>query len=81
MASEHYLNVINREIELCIFSEGSVTWTDCENMSADELNYVIYNFKKIYDDKIQAKQEFIKTIFEFASKGLEALIKVLSKRG
>ena len=79
MASDHYSSILNQQIELVIYSEGGITWSDIENMSADELPYVIYNFKKVYDEKQNAKQEFIKTCFEFASKALETLFKLLSK--
>lgn len=80
MASSHYTQYLNDIIELVIYSEGGVTISDVENMSADELPYFIYNLKKYYTDKQTQKQEFIKSIMEFAKANLEGLFKLLGGR-
>jgi hypothetical protein len=64
-----------------MYSEGGVTWSDTENMSADEFMYVIHNFKRFYEEKQKARQDFIKSIMEWANKGIESLFKLLSKLG
>jgi hypothetical protein len=81
MGHDHYANIINQQLELAVYSEGGITWDSSENMSADELAYVIYNFKKVYEDKQKSRQEFIKSVFEYANKGLESLFKLLGKLG
>ncbi len=81
MATDHYAAIINQQIEIGIYSEGAITWSDTENMSADELPYVIYTFKKYYEDKQKSRQDFIKSIFEYSNKALETLYKLLSKLG
>lgn len=80
MASSHYSQYLNDIIELVIYSEGGITVQDVENMSADELPYFIYNLKKYYTDKQTQKQEFIKSIMEFAKANLESLFKLLGGR-
>jgi hypothetical protein len=80
MAYDHYANVLNKQIELCVISEGSINWSDTENISSDELPYLIYNFKRILEEKQSSKQEFIKSILDFAGKALEAILKALSNR-
>jgi hypothetical protein len=81
MAVDHYANLINSAIELIIYSDGGITLNDVENMSADELGYFIYNFKKTYEDKQKSRQEFIKTIFDYANKALDTLFKLLKSLG
>lgn len=79
MATDHYSTLINQTIELVIYSEGGITWSDVENMSADELPYVIYNLKKFYDEKQKGRQDLIKSIFEYANKFLDTFIKIFVK--
>ena len=81
MGNDHFANIINQQCELVVYSEGGFTWDSSENMSADEFGYVIHTFKKVYEDKQKSKQEFIKTVFEYANKALENLFKLLSKLG
>lgn len=81
MATDHYANIINQQIELNIYSEGGLGFEATDNMSADELPYVIYNFKKVYEEKQKSKQEFIKSVFEFAKTALDSLFKLLSGLG
>jgi hypothetical protein len=81
MATDHFATILNQQIELCMYSEGGVTWSDTENMSADEFMYVIHNFKRFYEEKQKARQDFIKSIMEWANKGIESLFKLLSKLG
>lgn len=81
MASDHYINLINQTIELIMYSEGGITYSDVENMSADELQYVIFNFKKHYEDKQKQRQDFIKSCFEYANKFVENLFRLLGNLG
>lgn len=81
MSTDHYANIINQQIELNIYSEGGLGFDATDNMSADELSYVIYNFKKVYEEKQKAKQEFVKSVFEFAKTALDSLFKLLGGLG
>ena len=81
MATDHYATLINQAIELILYSEGGITLSDVLNMSADELPYFIYNFKKIYEEKQKSRQDFIKSVFEFANKSIETLFKLLKALG
>jgi hypothetical protein len=80
MANEHFSSVLNSAIELMIYSEGSIGWTDIMEMSVDELPYVIHNMKTHYEAKQKNKDEFIKEILKFASNGLNNLVKALAGR-
>lgn len=81
MATDHPGQLLNQAIELVIYSEGGITWDSIENMSADEFYYIIYNFKKAYEDKQKARQDFIKTVFEFVKQSLDVLFKLLGSLG
>jgi len=78
MAPEHFSKLLNDALEVMIYSEGSVTHSDVENMSLDELHFFIYNFKKIYEEKQESKKEFIKSIMQFAQKAVNSLIKAIT---
>lgn len=80
MASTHYANIMNDAIELIVFSEGGISFSDIENMSADQLPFFIYNFKKIYTEKQNQKQETLKSLIEFARVHIEQLFKILAGR-
>jgi hypothetical protein len=80
MASTHYANLMNNAIELVVYSEGGIQLSDVENMSADELPFFIYNFKKIYTEKQTQKQEMTKSLIEFARVHIEQLFKILTGR-
>lgn len=81
MATDHYATIINQQIELTIYLEGGVTWSDAENMSADEFAYVIHNFKRFYEEKQKARQDYLKSIMEWGNKGIETLFKLLARIG
>ena len=81
MASGHYMELINKQIELIHYSSGGITYSDSENMPANELEYIIYNFKNIKEQEEKNKQEFRKSVFEYANKAIESLFKLLSKLG
>ena len=80
MASSHFSSILNDSIELIVYSEGGISLADIENMSADELTYLIYNFKKYYTEKNAQKQEFVKGVMEFAKHHIEQLFKLLAGR-
>lgn len=73
MYSEHFSKILGEMVELMVYSEGSITHSDIENMSLDELHYFIYNFKKVFENKQQQRQELIKSIMNFANNVLKSL--------
>ena len=77
----HYIQIINDCIEITIYSDGAIGYEDAINMSADELPYIIHTFKKHYEAKEKNRQDFIKSVMEFANKGLDQLFKLLAKIG
>lgn len=77
MAYDHYVNILNRQMELTAYSDGGIGWDDMENMRNDDFYYVINNFKEIYQSKQKEKQEFIKSVFEYANQSLGTLFKLL----
>lgn len=81
MVTDHYMNIINKQIEIVYFSSGGVTWSDSENMPSNELDYVTFNFKKIKEGEEKSKQDFRKSIMEYANKALEHLFKYLAALG
>lgn len=80
IGSDHYINILNQELEMIIYSEGGITLSDADNMSADEFPYVLSTLKKINSDKQKAKQDTLKGIMEFASKHIDILYKILANR-
>lgn len=79
MASDHYMNVINKQIELVYYS--GMSWDSVENISSDELEYILFNFKSLKETEEKNKQELRKSIFEYSNKALETLFKLLSNLG
>jgi hypothetical protein len=79
MASDHYINIIHKQIELVYYS--GMSWACVEEMSSDELEYVLHNFKIIKETEEKNKQEVRKTIFEYVNKAVEALFKLLANLG
>ena len=79
MASDHYMNLINKEIELSYYSGWDL---DCiGNISCDELEYILFNFKNLKETEEKNKQDLRKSIFEFVNKAIETLFKLLSNLG
>lgn len=79
MASDHYANIINKSVELCYYSGMDL---DCiGNISSDEFDYILNNFKTLNETEERNKQELRKSIFEYVNKGLETLFKLLSNLG
>lgn len=81
MACGHYMELINKQIELIYYSNQGINWTDSENMSSDELEFIIYNFKTIKEQEIKSSQDFKKAVFDYANKALETLFTLLGKLG
>jgi len=81
MVTDHFMNIINKQIELIHYSNGGVTWSDTENMLSNEFEYVIYNFKQIKEGEEKSKQDFRKAIMEYANKAIDSLFKLLSNLG
>lgn len=81
MSSGHSMELINKQIELIHYSGGGITYSDIENMPSNELEYIIYNFKNIKEQEEKNKQDFRKSIFEYANKAIETLFNLLSKLG
>lgn len=81
MAFDHYVNILNNAISVVVYSEGGIGWSDIENMYSDDFNYLIYRFKTEYENKQKSKQDFIKSIFEYANKFQENLFKLLQNLG
>lgn len=77
----HYIQIINDCVELAIYSDGIICYEEAINMGADELPYLIHTFKKHHDAKEKNRQDFIKSVMEFATKGIDELFKLLSKLG
>ena len=81
MATDHFATLINQSLEVAIYSEGAMTYGDAMEVPSDELPFILSTLRKHYDEKIRVRQEFIKTVMEFASKGLETLVKSLRNLG
>jgi len=81
MGFDHYVNILNREIELVVYSQGGISWNDADNMASDDFYYVSQAFKDIYEKKENERGEFIKSVFEYANKFIEGLFKLLSRQG
>jgi uncharacterized UPF0160 family protein len=81
MATDHFVTIINQSLEICIYSEGSFSYDAVMGLPADELPYILQNLRSHWDDKQKSRQEFIKTIMEFASKSIESLFKLLKNLG
>lgn len=80
MRNEHFSKILNDSIELCIYSEGGISFTDIENISVDELPYIIYTFRDYYNKKQENKSELIKKVIELAKDIFNNLIKALSRK-
>ena len=76
MVTDHYMNLINKQIELVHYSNGGVTWSDTENMPSNELDYVTFNFKQIKDGEEKSKADFKKAVMEYANKSVDHLFKL-----
>jgi hypothetical protein len=76
-----HLAILNKQLQLLEFAGGTIGWEDTENMYLDEFEYIIYNYKLIFDQKENAKQEKFKAIFEYANKAIEQLFKLLGNLG
>lgn len=48
-------------------------------MSADETHFLIYNFKKYYDEREQNKQDKLKAEYEYKNKALKQLTDILAE--
>lgn len=76
-----HLAILNKQLQLLEYAKGTITFQDIENMYLDEFEYIIYNYKIIFDQKEKADQERFKVIFEYANKAIEQLFKLLSNLG
>lgn len=76
-----HLAILNKQLQLLEYAKGTINWLDTENMYLDEFEYIIYNYKIIFDQKEKADQERFKAIFEYANKAIEQLFKLLSNLG
>lgn len=76
-----FAKILSNIVELMVYSNSCFSLNDIENMSADELPYYIHEFKKIYTEKEKHKNEFIKTIIEFAKTYLNNIIRAFSHKG
>lgn len=81
MGGMHFSQVINDCIDLSVYSEGIISYEEAINMGVDETPYLIHIYRKRYESKDKAKQEFIKSCFEYASTGLKELFKALQNLG
>lgn len=80
MIYDHYMNLMQKEIELVYYTGGGFNYTDIETMYVNELDYYIYNFKNLKEQEEKSKQDFRKAIFEYANKAIETLFKLLSRK-
>lgn len=79
MNYDHYMNIINKSIELSYYSGMDL---DCiDNISSDEFEYILHNFKSIKESEDKSKNEIRKSIFEYVNKATETLFKLLSNLG
>lgn len=76
-----HIAILNKQLQLLEYAKGTINWLDTENMYLDEFEYIIYNYKIIFDQKEKADQERFKAIFEYANKAIEQLFKLLSNLG
>lgn len=76
-----HLLIINKQLQLLEYAEGTINWQDTENMYLDEFEYIIYNYKNIFEQKDKAKQDKFKAIFEYVNKTVENLFKLLQNLG
>lgn len=81
MGFDHYVNILNRQTELIVYSNGGVTWGDTEDMDSDDFYYISQSFQDIYQKKEAAHGEFVKSVFEYANKFTENLFKLLGRLG
>lgn len=81
MGGSHFTQILHNCIELSIYSEGSVTFNDALNLGADETPYLIYIFRQHYENKEKGRQDVIKAGFDYASKALDQLFKLLNNLG
>lgn len=76
---EHYTKVIQDCIELSIYSDGAISYQEAINMSADETHFLIYNFKKHFDEREKNKQDKLKAEYEYKNKALKQILDVLAE--
>ena len=77
----HYTQILNDCIELSIYSRGAISYEEAINIGADETPYLIYIFKKHYENEEKNKQELIKAGFDYATKAFDQLFKLLAALG
>lgn len=79
MSSDHYINIINREIELSYYSGMDL---DCiGNIPSDEFEYIFHNFKTLRETEEKSKNDIRKSVFEYVNKATETLFKLLQNLG
>jgi hypothetical protein len=69
---------MNDAILLMEYSEGKFSYNDIDNLYVEELPYLTAQFKQLYDQKQNNKQEYIKGIMEFVNARVDVLFKLLS---
>lgn len=81
MAIGGVAEITSKQIQLLEYSDGKISFSDIENMYLEDMEYFIYNYKIIYENKEKNNNERVKSIIEFAAKGMEILFKLLAKIG
>jgi hypothetical protein len=71
---------MNDAILLMEYSEGKFSYNDIDNLYVEELPYLTVQFKQLYEQKQNNKQEYIKGVMEFVNARVDVLFKLLSGR-